>query len=59
MDQSERPTSAHSQGAPMDRRPWVAPAIRELPRLTDLTLQTGSGIPGGGGTGGGGSTVIP
>jgi hypothetical protein len=40
------------------RRPWVAPAIRELPRLTDLTLQTGGGIPGGGGTGGGGSTVI-
>jgi hypothetical protein len=40
------------------RRPWVAPAIRELPKLTDLTLQTGGGIPGGGGTGGGGSTVI-
>jgi hypothetical protein len=41
------------------RRPWTAPALTPLPRLTELTLQTGGGIPGGGGTGGGGSTVVP
>lgn len=39
-------------------RPWISPRIETLPRLTDLTLQSG-GIPGGGGTGGGGSTVVP
>lgn len=39
------------------RAPWVAPRVEPLPRLTDLTLATGGGIPGGGG--GGGSTVIP
>jgi hypothetical protein len=41
------------------RRPWEAPRVADLPRLTDLTLATGPGIPGGGGPGGGGSTVIP
>jgi hypothetical protein len=40
------------------RAPWTAPAIEELPKLTELTLLTGDGIPGGGGTGGGGSTVF-
>jgi hypothetical protein len=40
------------------RRPWEAPRVSDLPRLTELTLQTGPGIPGGGGPGGGGSTVI-
>jgi hypothetical protein len=40
------------------RRAWVRPTVEELPPLTDLTLQTGPGIPGGGGTGGGGSTVF-
>lgn len=38
------------------RRPWKAPAIHELPRLTELTLQ--SFIPGEGFPGGGGSTVF-
>lgn len=38
------------------RQSWVAPALNELPRLTDLTLQ--SFIPGGGIPGGGGSTVF-
>lgn len=38
------------------RSPWVAPRVDALPRLTDLTLATGGGIPGGGS---GGSTVIP
>ena len=41
-----------------DRRPWVAPRLEEMPRLTELTLATGPAIPGGGGTGGGGSTVF-
>jgi hypothetical protein len=45
--------------SPTPRRAWVAPRVADLPRLTELTLQTGGGIPGGGGTGGGGSTVIP
>ncbi len=40
------------------RRPWVEPAVEELPPLTDLTLQTGGSIPGGGDTSGGGSTVF-
>ena len=44
--------------APSGKKPWVAPELVELPRLTDLTLQTGSPIDGGGDTGGGGSTVF-
>jgi len=41
------------------KRPWTAPEVSDLPRLTELTLQTfGGGIDGGGGTGGGGSTVF-
>lgn len=36
------------------RRPWQAPELTELPKLTDLTLI--SGIIGGGGSGG--STVF-
>jgi hypothetical protein len=34
------------------RRPWVAPRIEPLPRLTELTLQTCAidGTCGGGGT---------
>ncbi len=40
------------------RKCWTTPRISDLPRLTELTLQTGSPIVGGGGTGGGGSTVF-
>ena len=36
---------------------WTAPRLDPLPRLTELTLVTGDGIPGGGDSGG--STVIP
>lgn len=35
------------------KRPWSTPAVVELPRLTELTLQSfipGTGIPGGGGS---------
>ena len=41
------------------RRAWVRPTLTALPRLSDLTLSTGPGIPGNGGTGGSGSTVVP
>jgi hypothetical protein len=37
-------------------KPWTAPRVESLPRLSELTLQTGGGIPGGGGSGG--STVF-
>jgi len=37
------------------RRPWIEPAVRELPHLTDLTLVTGDPIGGGFS---GGSTVF-
>lgn len=40
------------------RRPWVSPVVADLPRLTDLTLTTGTPIPGSGNTGTG-STVTP
>lgn len=39
------------------RRPWTAPRVEELPRLTELTLQTGEAIDGGVGVGSG-STVF-
>lgn len=39
---------------------WITPAIVQLPRLSELTLQSvGGDIPCGGGPGGGGSTVCP
>jgi hypothetical protein len=60
--QPNRPESGEQpQAARPDskrKRPWVTPELTQLPRLTDLTLQTGSPIDGGGGTGGGGSTVF-
>lgn len=37
-----RPTSAVAPA----RRPWTAPRVDDMPRLTDLTLQSGGG--GGG-----------
>jgi hypothetical protein len=56
-DQSAPLNSDVSNSADETRRAWVEPELLELPRLSELTLQTG--IPGGGGTGGGGSGVIP
>jgi hypothetical protein len=54
------PTSPRSpSNVANGRRPWESPRVTDLPRLTELTLATGPGIPGGGGPGGGGSTVIP
>jgi len=44
--------------APASREPWAPPTLTPLPRLTELTLATGGGIPGEGDIGGG-STVIP
>lgn len=41
-----------------ERLAWASPELTELPRLTELTLQTGGVIPGTGDTGGGGSTVF-
>ncbi|HEX8672397.1 MAG TPA: hypothetical protein VF710_10930 [Longimicrobium sp.] len=38
------------------RRGWVAPEVKDLPRLTELTLQSGGSIPCGGA---GSSTVCP
>lgn len=58
MDQSKCSAPVNQSSAEQARRPWISPVIRELPRLTDLTLDTGMGIPGSGGTGGGGSTVF-
>jgi hypothetical protein len=54
MDDSTAPDPRRPRPAstPRKQRPWTAPAIRELPRLTDLTLQTGVPIPGTGGSGG-------
>jgi hypothetical protein len=53
------PSSTHTRPPLRERLPWEPPSVAPLPRLTELTLATGGGIPGGGGTGGGGSTVIP
>jgi hypothetical protein len=51
-------SSPRPQPATIERLPWESPSIARLPRLTELTLATGGGIPGGGDIGGG-STVIP
>jgi hypothetical protein len=40
------------------RQTWASPLVQDLPRLSELTLQTGSAIPGDCGTGGSGSTCF-
>ncbi|PYO72761.1 MAG: hypothetical protein E6K55_01725 [Gemmatimonadetes bacterium] len=60
MDPQHVESGEQPQPAPpgsQKKRPWVKPELTELPRLTDLTLQTGSPIPGIGDPGGG-STVF-
>lgn len=56
-DQSALPDPTSKKSDDESRRDWIDPEVVELPRLSELTLQTG--IPGGGGTGNGGSGVIP
>src|SRR5690349_1001626 len=55
MSDAPRQAPAGSPVVP-ERRPWSLPTLRELPKLTQLTLT--SAVGGGGGTGGGGSTVF-
>jgi hypothetical protein len=45
-------------GAPVARKPWLAPRVDDLPRLTELTLVTGEAIEGDCQIGGGGSTCF-
>ncbi len=54
--QSGEPPQPAPSGSPSKLK-WVTPEVTELPRLTDLTLQTGAPI-GGGGDPGSGSTVF-
>lgn len=49
---------AETRSLPVQKKAWAAPAVEEMPRLTELTLQTGNAIPGEAGTFGGGSTVF-
>jgi len=49
----DQPKQDMPNGARHDERKlWTRPEVEDLPKLTDLTLLTGSPIPGGGGTGG-------
>ena len=54
-ESGEQPQAARPDSK--SKRLWVKPELTELPRLTDLTLQTGSPIPGFGDPGTG-STVF-
>jgi hypothetical protein len=51
MHEDVRPTPPPNRkdrdDEPATRMPWRPPTIEKLPPLTDLTLQTGSPIPGG------------
>ena len=57
-DVVEADVGSAQDAPPNERKRWVSPSIDDLPRLTDLTLQTGGVIGGGGNTGGGGSSVF-
>lgn len=52
------PRSRPTVTAAAARKPWLAPRVDDLPRLTELTLQTGGAIPGECEIGGGGSTCF-
>jgi len=58
MEHDGRVTDNAKRDDQPQRKRWVEPEVRELPKLTDLTLATGSAIGGSGNTGGGGSTVF-
>jgi len=55
-DSTARNPERDANAPQQEKKGWTVPHIADLPRLTDLTLLTGSPIPGGGGTGG--STVF-
>ena len=40
------PSGAADAGVAPTRKPWIAPAVTELPKLQNLTLQTGSPVGG-------------
>lgn len=57
MEKTSKPLTR--EAAPARKAAWVAPSVDEMPRLTELTLQTGGGgIPGGDVIGSAGSTVF-
>lgn len=58
VSDSSSSLSGSTEPAPQSKKHWTSPRLFELPKLNEITLQSG-GIPGGGGTGGGGSTVVP
>jgi hypothetical protein len=57
MERGDRVAADPVREEKRDRKPWVDPQVQDLPKLTDLTLLTGSPIGGGGNTGTG-STVF-
>jgi hypothetical protein len=52
MDTPTNPTHSTTETKRPHRRAWETPEIVRLPALTELTLLTGGGIPGGGDPGG-------
>lgn len=58
MNVEDRDYPEQTENCDRRKKRWIPPELKELPRLTDLTLQTGSPISGTGSTGGGGSTVF-
>jgi len=56
LDESSSAISSSPAVKSDGRRPWVRPAVTQLPRLNQLTLQS---IPCGGEPGGGGTGVCP
>jgi hypothetical protein len=52
QDRPSLPTENAETSGDKPRAQWQRPSVTELPKLTDLTLLTGAGIPGGGDPGG-------